>query len=75
MLGVFAEFETSIRSERQMEGIRKAKAEGAYKGRKRSIDRAKVMRLKAEGLGASQIAHVMNVDRTSIYRVLKESEA
>src|SRR5215217_7911708 len=36
MLGVFAEFETAIRRERQMEGIAKAKAEGVYKGRKPS---------------------------------------
>lgn len=33
MLGVFAEFETNIRKERQLEGIAKAKAAGAYKGR------------------------------------------
>ena len=34
MLGVFAEFETSIRKERQLEGIAKAKQAGVYKGRK-----------------------------------------
>ena len=33
MLGVFAEFETNLRRERQMEGIAKAKAKGVYKGR------------------------------------------
>ena len=33
MLGVFAEFETAIRRERQMEGIAAAKAKGVYKGR------------------------------------------
>ena len=32
MLGVFAEFETNLRRERQMEGIAKAKARGVYKG-------------------------------------------
>ena len=42
MLGVFAEFETNLRSERQLEGIAKAKARGVYKGRKASIDPAKV---------------------------------
>jgi DNA invertase Pin-like site-specific DNA recombinase len=72
MLGVFAEFETNIRSERQMEGVRRAKAAGAYKGRKPSIDRAKVVRLMAEGLGATAIAKAMGIDRTSIYRVMKE---
>jgi DNA invertase Pin-like site-specific DNA recombinase len=32
MLGVFAEFETNLRHERQLEGIAKAKAAGVYKG-------------------------------------------
>ncbi len=34
MLGVFAEFETNLRKERQAEGIAAAKARGVYKGRK-----------------------------------------
>ena len=34
MLGVFAEFETNLRRERQLEGIAKAKAGGVYKGRR-----------------------------------------
>jgi len=38
MLGVFAEFETNLRRERQLEGIAAAKARGVYKGRKPSID-------------------------------------
>jgi DNA invertase Pin-like site-specific DNA recombinase len=33
MLGVFAEFETNLRRECQLEGIAKAKAAGVYKGR------------------------------------------
>jgi DNA invertase Pin-like site-specific DNA recombinase len=37
MLGVFAEFETAIRKERQMEGIAKAKA-GVYKGGEAGTD-------------------------------------
>jgi DNA invertase Pin-like site-specific DNA recombinase len=32
MLGVFAEFETNLRRERQLEGIAKAKAAGVYQG-------------------------------------------
>jgi hypothetical protein len=38
MLGVFAEFETNLRKERQLEGIAAAKARGVYKGRKPTID-------------------------------------
>src|ERR1700735_3232040 len=55
MLGVFAEFETNLRRERQLEGIAKAKIAGVYKGRKPSIDATKVRQLKALGLGATQI--------------------
>jgi DNA invertase Pin-like site-specific DNA recombinase len=40
MLGVFAEFETNLRREWQMEGIAQAKAKGIYTGRKPSIDPA-----------------------------------
>jgi DNA invertase Pin-like site-specific DNA recombinase len=35
MLGLFTEFETNLRRERQLEGIAKAKAAGVYKGRVR----------------------------------------
>jgi DNA invertase Pin-like site-specific DNA recombinase len=49
MLGVFAEFETNLRRERQLEGIAKAKANGAYKGRRTSIDASTVREMKARG--------------------------
>jgi DNA invertase Pin-like site-specific DNA recombinase len=71
MLGVFAEFETNLRRERQLEGIRAAKARGVYKGRKPSIDPAEVRRLReAEGLGPSAIARRLGIGRASVYRVL-----
>jgi DNA invertase Pin-like site-specific DNA recombinase len=58
MLGVFAEFETNLRRERQLEGIAKAKAEGVYKGRPASIDPARVREMKVGGSGATEIAKV-----------------
>lgn len=72
MLGVFAEFETNLRRERQLEGIAKAKAEGVYKGRKPSIDPAEVRQLKSQGVGASEIAKRLGIGRASVYRVLGE---
>jgi len=73
MLGVFAEFETNLRRERQMEGIAKAKDEGRYHGRKPTIDVDEVRRLKEEeGLGATEIAKRLNIVRSSVYRVLAE---
>ena len=69
MLGVFAEFETAIRRERQLEGIEAAKAKGVYKGRPAAIEPAKIAALKAEGLGATEIAKRLRIARASVYRV------
>jgi len=73
MLGVFAEFETNLRRERQLEGIAKAKAAGAYKGRPATIDAGEISRLKSQGVGASEIAKRLGIGRASVYRTLKAS--
>ncbi|WP_323785519.1 recombinase family protein [Thalassovita sp.] len=70
MMGAFAEFERSIIKKRQAEGIAKAKARGAYKGRKRSIDPQAVKRLKDSGMPIAQIARTLNISRMSVYRNL-----
>ena len=71
MLGVFAEFETNLRRERQMEGIAAAKERGIYKGRKPTIDPGEIRRLYAEeGLSPSAIARRMGIARSSVYRFL-----
>jgi DNA invertase Pin-like site-specific DNA recombinase len=75
MLGVFAEFETNLRRERQMEGIGKAKAAGIYKGRKPSIDPQQVRVLRDQGFGATDIAKRLKIGRASVYRVLREAAA
>jgi DNA invertase Pin-like site-specific DNA recombinase len=73
MLGVFAEFETNLRKERQLEGIAKAKLEGKYKGRPTSIKPDEVQQLKAKGLGASEIARTLGIGRASVYRALGDA--
>lgn len=75
MLGVFAEFETNLRRERQLEGIAQAKARGVYNGRKPSIDRAKVLELHATGLGPTDIADRLQIGRASVYRILNTKAA
>lgn len=71
MLGVFAEFETNLRRERQLEGIAAAKARGVYKGRQPIINSAEVQRLsQEEQLGATAIARRLGIGRASVYRVL-----
>src|SRR3954453_14162705 len=72
LLGVFAEFETNLRRERQLEGIADAKARGVYKGRKPSIDPAKIMNMKSDGMGPTAIAKALKIGRASVYRALSE---
>ena len=72
LLGVFADFETKLRKERQMEGIAKARAEGVYKGRKPTIDADTVRQMQSQGMGATEIAKKLGIGRASVYRVLGE---
>lgn len=74
MLGVFPEFETNLRRERQLEGIAAAKARGLYRGRKPSIHIPPVRRLSIEeGLGATAIAKRLGIGRASVYRALADT--
>jgi DNA invertase Pin-like site-specific DNA recombinase len=75
MLGVFAEFETNLRRERQMEGISKAIERGVYKNRNRkaTIDAMRVRRMKQEGHNVAVIARTLGCSRMSVYRHLNET--
>lgn len=73
MLGVFAEFETNLRRERQIEGIAKAKKAGKYKGRQPTA-RAKsydVINLIKEGFTRQAVAKKLDISIASVYRILK----
>ena len=69
MLSVFSEFETNIRKNRQADGIRANKDK--FKGRGQTIDVDRIKELKGQGMGATAIAKEMGIDRTSVYRLLK----
>ena len=73
MLGVFAEFETNIRRERQLEGIAKAKAEGRYMGRKPTAQAKseQVLELIAQGMTKKAVAEELNIGVASVYRILR----
>ena len=75
LLAVFAEFETKIRKERQLEGIEKAKAEGKYRGRKPTIDPDRVKGMRDGGMGATAIAKELGIGRASVYRILRSERA
>jgi DNA invertase Pin-like site-specific DNA recombinase len=72
LLGGIGQFEREIMLERQREGIAKARALGKYKGRKATAmaKEPDVLRLKAEGLGATEIARSLGLGRASVYRIL-----
>lgn len=76
MLGVFAEFETDLRKERQAEGIAKAKKAGKYKGRKPtvSIKSNEVLSLIEKGVGKAEIARQLEMSRQSVYRIIKKAK-
>lgn len=68
MLGVFAEFETNLRRERQAEGIAVAKQRGVYQGRVPKIDMSAIQTKLAEGSSPTEIARDMGVSRGTVYK-------
>ena len=68
MLGVFAEFETNLRRERQAEGIAAAKQRGAYRGRPPRSDLQAIRHRLAKGLSPTQIARELRVSRGTVYK-------
>jgi hypothetical protein len=64
LFGVFAQFETKLRKERQMEGIAKANAEGVYKGRPAPTDSTEILKMHDEGIGATESVKKLSIGRT-----------
>jgi len=73
MLTAVAEFERGLMLERQREGIAKAKAVGAYKGRKPTAraKSAEVLKLHAEGVAVAEIARRLQIGTASAFRILR----
>ena len=72
MLGVFAEFETNLRAERQTEGIAAAKQRGTYRGRPPTIDRDAIKDRLTRGVSPTQIAREMGISRGTVYKARAE---
>ena len=84
MLGVFAEFETNLRSERQLEGIARAKTElrgdGSgllkYQGRPGPVTHEEILRLHDDGIGATAIMRQLGLkSRTTVYNAIDARKA
>ena len=73
MMVSVAQFEREMMKERQVEGIRRAQAEGKYKGRvPKAINQAdKVKALVAAGVDRVNIQEQLGMSKASYYRCLK----
>jgi DNA invertase Pin-like site-specific DNA recombinase len=60
--------------ERTNEGRIEAMAKGVKFGRKRKINRSRIIELRASGSGATNIAKEMNIGRATVYKILKEEK-
>ena len=72
VLAATAAWEREVGRERQIEGVKRARAEGKYKGRQPTA-RAKadqVIALSQQGSGAVVIATHLGISRASVYRIL-----
>jgi DNA invertase Pin-like site-specific DNA recombinase len=77
MLGVFAEFETNLRKERQLAGIAAAKARGKHLGRRAilSADQKQEIRKKyKDGINPTRLSKEYEVSRATIYNALQKIE-
>ena len=71
VLGIVAEMELGFIKDRQRAGIEAAKAKGVYKGRPVTFDHAKIVALRREGMGATDIARAVGCKRGNVYKTLK----
>jgi DNA invertase Pin-like site-specific DNA recombinase len=71
VLGMVAEMELGFIRDRQRAGIDAAKAKGVYKGRPVTFDRARIVALRKEGMGATEIARAVGCKRGNVYKTLK----
>lgn len=74
MLAVFAEFETAIRAERQMDGIAKAKEKGTKFGRKPQATPdvvASIREMRDGGMLIRDVMKATGLSKASVYRALQ----
>jgi DNA invertase Pin-like site-specific DNA recombinase len=73
ILSAVAQAERQRILERTNEGRLEAKAKGVRFGRKRTVDRHKILTMKAQGVGVTDIARQLQIGRSTVYKILKES--
>jgi DNA invertase Pin-like site-specific DNA recombinase len=71
VLGMVAEMELGFIRDRQRAGIDAAKLKGIYKGRPVAFDRARIVSLRKEVMGATEIAKAVGCKRGNVYKTLR----
>ena len=78
MLGAIAQFETELRAERQMDGIRKARERGVPLGRQKRLTPQQIAALqhqRREGALIRTLMHDYTLSKASVYRYLRGMDA
>ena len=77
MMGVFAEFERSMISERVKAGLARTKAKGTKLGRPKVSEQveADILELRASGTGVLRIGKQLSVGTSVVQRVVAQSES
>ncbi|MHB9148234.1 MAG: recombinase family protein [Candidatus Amoebophilus sp.] len=73
ILAAVAQAERQRILERTNEGRLEAKANNIQFGRKRTIDRKKIIELYTSGMGATQITRQTGIGRSTVYKIIKEA--
>ena len=76
MLGAIAQFETEIRAERQMDGIKKAKQAGIRFGARAKLSDAQITEMKAgreNGMLIKDLMKKYSLSKASVYRYLNSA--
>lgn len=74
MIGVLAELERSLITERTRAGVKSAQRRGVRFGRKPKLSSAQIehaRKLVARGDAVREVAVILNVDRATVYRALR----
>ena len=71
ILSAVAQAERRRILERTNEGRQEAKARGVKFGRKPTIDRLKVLQMRAEGKSPTSISREMKIGRSTVYKMIK----
>ena len=77
MLGAIGQFETEIRAERQMDGIKKAKDRGVQFGKRPALSEDQIAELRQRRAAGTLIKDLMayySLSKATIYRYLSEKE-